>query len=162
MALPLRVRQDSTVGVRDRRQIRPLLEAVPGRRRFARFAVALTVMIGAVMIGAVLLHTRLAERQLIIDDLNRSLIEQREEFDVLRAQRAELRSPNRLAVGAGALGMVPGTESEFVDVDPALLAVTIARTGELPAGEASIVGTDARWRPLDQYELVKSLDVETP
>ena len=80
----------------------------PGRRRFAWFAVGLTVLVGGVLIGAVLLHTRLAERQLEIDALERAVRVEQEQFDVLRAQRAELRSPTRLAVAAGALGMRAG------------------------------------------------------
>jgi len=158
MALPLR----STANARDRRALAPQLAAVPSRRRFARFAVALTVLIGALMIGAVLLHTRLAERQLDIDAVQRDLREEQEQFDVLRASRAELRSPTRLAEHAAALGMIPGTESEFVTIDPMLLAITIARTGEVPAGEDLLVGGNARMRPLDQFRLVKSLDAEGP
>ena len=66
---------------------------------------------------------------------------EQQQFDVLRAQRAELRSPTRLAVAAGALGMSPGLESQFIAVDPMVLAITIARTGEVPAAD------DDRRRP---------------
>jgi hypothetical protein len=68
----------------------------------AWFAVGLTVLVGLVLTGALLLHTRLAERQLQIDALERSVREERQQFDVLRAQRAELRSPARLADAASA------------------------------------------------------------
>ena len=51
---------------------------------------------------------------------------------MLRSRRAELRSPTRLAGTAEALGMSPGGEIEYVPVDPMVLAVTIARTGEVP------------------------------
>ena len=107
------------------------------------------------MVGRVLLHTRIAERQLEIDRLERSVAQEQEQFDVLRAQRAELRSPTRLAVSAGALGMAPGDESEFVAVDPMMLAITIARTGELPAADGSSPAP-TRSRPLDQFRLVKT------
>ena len=157
MALPLRA-----PGARDRRALAPKLAAVPSRRRFARFAVALTVLIGAVMIGAVMLHTRLAERQLDIDEIERALRDEQEQFDVLRAQRAELRSPTRLAEKAAELGMIPGTESEFIAVDPMVLAITIARTGDVPAGDDLLAGGNARMRPLDQFRLVKSLGVDEP
>lgn len=158
MAIPLRTGPARS----PRRQTAPELSIVPARRRVARFVVALTVLLGGVMIGAVLLHTRIAERQLTIDELERSVRNERERFDVLRSQRAELRSPTRLATEAGALGMTAGAESDFVSVDPMLLAVTIARTGEMPVGDELVAGTDARMAPLDQFRLVKSLSSEAP
>lgn len=144
------------------RRLSPDLQLVPGRSRVAWFMVVLTVLVGAVMIGAVLLHTRLAERQLHIDSLERSVHEEQEQFDVLRAQRAELRSPTRLATEAAALGMIPGSETEYISVDPMILAITIARTGDVPVGEMTELGTNARMRPLDQFRLVKSVSQEAP
>jgi len=144
-----------------RRAVATPLTVVPGRRRMAWFAVGLTMLVGLVLTGALLLHTRLAERQLQIDALERSVREERQQFDVLRAQRAELRSPARLADAASALGMSPGLESQFISVDPMVLAITIARTGEVPAGEDDLAG-DARLRPLDQFRIVKSLNAEAP
>lgn len=144
------------------RRVSPDLQLVPGRSRVAWFMVVLTVLVGAVMIGAVFLHTRLAERQLQIDSLERSVNEEQEQFDVLRAQRAELRSPTRLASEAATLGMIPGSETEYISVDPMILAITIARTGEAPVGEMTELGTNARMRPLDQFRLVKSVSQEAP
>jgi hypothetical protein len=144
-----------------RRAIATPLTVVPGRRRMAWFAVGLTMLVGLVLTGALLLHTLLAERQLEIDALERSVREEQQQFDVLRAQRAELRSPTRLAVAAGALGMSAGLESQFIAVDPMTLAITIARTGEVPAGDDDI-DSDARMRPLDQFRVVKSLSAEAP
>ena len=134
MAIPLRherfAKPTSPVVSPFRRQ---QLAVVPGRRRVARFAIGLTVLISVVMMGAVFLHTRIAERQLEIDQLERSVRQAQEDFDVLRAQRAELRSLPRLSTEAEALGMYPAAEGEFLRVDPMVLAVTIARTGETPA-----------------------------
>ena len=163
MAAPLRT-PSRTQAVRQRRTIaKPTpLTVVPGRRRVAWFVVGLTVLVGVVLIGVVLLHTRLAERQLQIDALERSVRSEQEQFDVLRAQRAELRSPTRLAVSAGAMGMSPGEESAFIAVDPMVLAVTIARTGEMPVSDEIVAGSDARLRPLDQFRIVKTLSGEAP
>ncbi len=158
MALPLRTGGSPFA---QRRTVATPLTVVPGRRRMAWFAVGLTMLVGVVRTGALLLHTLLAERQLQIDALERSVREERQQFDVLRAQRAELRSPTRLAVSAGALGMSPGLESQFISVDPMVLAITIARTGEVPVGDDDLVG-DARLRPLDQFRIVKSLSAEAP
>jgi hypothetical protein len=135
---------------------------VRGRRRFAWFAVSLTLLVSLLMTGAVLLHTRIAERQLEIDALERSVRAAQEEFDVLRSKRAQLRSPDRLADRATALGMRPGSESEFMPVDPMVLAMAIARTGQMPIDDAIVPGSDARLEPLDQFRLVKAVNLESP
>lgn len=146
----------------ERRRPQQRLAVVPARRRVAWFAVTLTLLISIVMMGAVGIHTRIAERQLEIDDLERSVRSAQEEFDVLRSQRAELRSPTRIAAEASAIGMVIGSESEFVDIDPMTLAITIARTGQAPNVEEILVGVDQQLEPLDQFRLVKEVSSETP
>jgi cell division protein FtsL len=138
------------------------LAVVPGRRRAARFAIALTVLLSSVMMGAVYLHTRIAERQLEIDQLERSLRQAQVDFDVLRADRADLRSLTRLSAEAIELGMQPAAEGNFIGVDPILLAVTIARTGEIPATDEIVLGSTARLEPLDQFRLVKAVSSEAP
>jgi hypothetical protein len=42
-----------------------------------------------------------------------------------------------------------------------VLAITIARTGEVPAADDDVT-SDARMRPLDQFRVVKSLSAEEP
>ena len=138
------------------------LTLVPARRRFAWFAVSLTVLVSAVMMGAIGLHTRIAERQLEIDALERSVRGAQEDFDVLRSQRAVLRSPTRIAAEAASIGMVIGSESEFVAVDPMLLAITIARTGVSPTADEIVIGSNQQLEPLDQFRLVKRVSSETP
>ena len=81
------------------------------------------------MLGTVVLHTRLAERQGEIDRLEAAVTDARERFDVLRQQRAELRSPTRLAIEARDLGMVPTPRTEFLPVDPQTLAEVLAAAG---------------------------------
>lgn len=166
MATPLRHRDRTATAASSRRTTPsrpvPQLAVVEGRRKVAWFAVSLSVMIGAVMVGALALHTRIAERQLHIDDLERSVRQAQTDFDVLRAERAELRSPTRLADRAGQLGMVPGDESEFLAVDPMTYAVLIASTGEVPVAEVIGAGANTRLEPLDQFRLVKSASAEVP
>lgn len=163
MAIPLRhelpFKPPSPVASPFRRQ---QLAVVPGRRRVARFAIGLTVLISVVMMGAVFLHTRIAERQLEIDQLERSVRQAQEDFDVLRAQRAELRSLPRLSTEAEALGMYPAAEGEFLRVDPMVLAVTIARTGETPRADEIVPGSNVQLEPLDQFRLVKAVSAEAP
>ena len=140
----------------------PKLHLVPRRRRVAWFAVTLVVLVAVVMMGAILVHTRIAERQLDIDQFERSVRQAQEEFDVLRFERAELRSPTRLSTEGAKLGMLPGRQSEFVQVDPLVLAITIAQTGELPVDDEIVVGSTARLEPLDQFRLVKNVGSEAP
>ena len=124
MALALR-REPSTTGgsiraraPRHQTVVKPALAVVPKRRRWPAVvgALAWTALFGG-LLGAAVFHTQLAERQLRIDRLDRAVAEQRELFDDLRYQRAELRSPVRLAEAAGALGMGRGDSSDFVRVD---------------------------------------------
>ena len=157
MAIPFRHAAPARSPIRQRQ-----LSVVPGRRRAARFAIGLTVLLSVVMMGAVLLHTRIAERQLEIDQLERSVRQSQEDFDVLRSERAELRSLPRLSAEALALGMYPAAEGDFLRVDPMILAVTIARTGEMPYSNEIIPGSNARLEPLDQFRLVKAVSAEAP
>ena len=105
------------------------------------------------LLGAAVFHTQLAERQLRIDRLDRAVAEQRELFDELRYQRAELRSPVRLAEAAGAMGMGRGDTSDFVGVAPEAVARQLAAAGTLDATSRVIVETD----PLQQFRDVKAV-----
>lgn len=162
MALPLRQRDRRPVAIERTSSARPQLAVVEGRRRVAWFAVTLSMMIGGVMVGALALHTRISERQLEIDQLERSVRQAQTDFDVLRAERAELRSPTRLADHARGLGMVAGAESEFLPVDPMTYAILIASTGEVPVAEVIGAGANTRLEPLDQFRLVKDVSSEVP
>lgn len=141
---------------------RPDLRVVPARRRVAWAAMLLMIVATCLMLGAAYLHTLISERQLEIDALDRRFRTAQEDFDVLRAERSVLRSPTRLANEAGALGMIAGSESEFVPVDPMLLAVIVAQTGQLPNADEMVTGTFAHFEPLDQFRLVKSASQENP
>jgi hypothetical protein len=114
MAIPLRQRdRRPTTGrpAAESAATRPQLAVVEGRRRVAWFAVSLSVMIGGVMMGALALHTRIAERQLQIDHLERSVRQSQVDFDVLSAQRAELRSPTGSPTGLVNWGWCPATRA---------------------------------------------------
>ena len=136
---------------------RPHLTLVP-RRRAAGFAATLLALLAATMFGLAVFHTRLAERQLEIDRLAQAVTEAQVRFDVLRNERAELRSPTRLAREAEQLGMAPATGGEFIAVDGWALARSIAATGQGPTEEQVIHDLE----PLDQFRLVKNVAGETP
>jgi hypothetical protein len=135
-----------------------VLTVVPRRRRAAGFAVAFSLVLAGLMLGAAVLHTSLAERQLEIDRLERGVTAAQERFDVLRRERAELRSPTRLSEEAERLGMYPANASLFVPVDGLTLALVIASTGEVLDDVDQIENLE----PLDQFRLVKSVSGATP
>ncbi|MGB7880684.1 MAG: hypothetical protein WBL31_18105 [Ilumatobacteraceae bacterium] len=139
---------------------RPSLVVMERRRRWpALLAVVLWTTVFLGLLGAAVFHTQLAGRQLRIDRLERSVAAERERFDELRYQRAELRSPVRLAAAASELGMQRGDATEFIDIDPGALARQIAAAGVIDERAVQItIDTD----PLDQFRAVKSVTGETP
>ncbi|MGB8861207.1 MAG: hypothetical protein WCC60_18260 [Ilumatobacteraceae bacterium] len=130
---------------------RPQLAVVPRRRRTARVIAAACTVVFGLMLGAAAFQTQLARRQLSLDTLDRDIRAAHEQYDVLRRERAELRSPGRLAAEATKLGMVAATQTEFVVLDADVVA-TVQRSG------AS--GTDDRPASVDeqfeQYADVKA------
>lgn len=104
------------------------LALVPRRRRTARLIALVCTPVFALMLGAAAFQTQLASRQLRLDAADREIRDAYNLYDVMRRERAELRSPGRLAIEAAALGMVPATQTQFVSLDPDVIA-TVQRTG---------------------------------
>lgn len=138
----------------------PKLSVVTRRRRWpALLAAGAWAVVFVGLLGAAVFHTQLAERQLRIDRLERAVATERERFDELRYERAELRSPVRLAAAAGPLGMQRGDATEFVAVDPWLLARQIAAAGAID-DRAVLISIDTD--PLDQFRAVKAVTEAAP
>jgi hypothetical protein len=133
---------------------KPDLRIVPKPRVAYNAALVLGFVVVVLMLGTVVLHTRLAERQSDIDRLEAAATDAREQFDVLRQQRAELRSPTRLAIAARDYGMVPTPRTEFLSIDPLTLAETLAAAG-IVDDVTGVITTDD---PLDQIRRVKAAD----
>jgi hypothetical protein len=122
-------------------------------------AVLVWSMVFAALLGAAVFHTQLAGLQLRVDRLERAVAAERERFDELRYERAELRSPVRLAAAASALGMDRGAVSGFISVSPELLAQQIAAAGAIDDPVVQItIDTD----PLDQFRAVKQVTEQLP
>ena len=162
MAAPLRKQSPSTrVAARATPSKKPALTLAASRRRrwpavLGGFAL-LVVLAG--MLGAAVFHTQLAERQLKIGELERSVNDERERFDELRYRRAELRSPVRLAGAAGDLRMVRGDASTFVELDSWATARQLAAAGVIDnASRRVIIDTD----PLEQFSDVKRVSAGQP
>lgn len=150
-------RRDGYSGVAEAAAVieqRPQLRVVPKRRLAANAAAIAVVVIGVLMLSAVVLHTRLAERQLEIDRLERQVENEHARFDVLRNHRAELRAPTRLSAAAANLGMMPAIDTRFADVDPYLYAYVLAVTGGIGDEDGALVAYDA----LDQVRRVRAAE----
>ena len=132
--------------------MRPALRVVPRRRLAANAAALAVVVIGILMLSTVVLHTRLSERQLEIDRLEREVVSAHGVFDVLRQQRAELRAPTRLASESSRLGMHPAPASDFLVVDPWELARVLATSGTIDPNDGTLNQSD----PLDQVRRVRA------
>lgn len=132
------------------------LHVVPRRRLAANFAALALVLLGVLMLSAVVLHTRLAERQRQIDQLEQQVEVQHELFDILRQQRAVLRSPTRLASESARLGMYAPPDTDFVPVDAWTVAQIIASTGSAGSLDDLLVSSDA----LDQVRRVRAAEAQ--
>jgi hypothetical protein len=135
------------------------LAASRGRRWPALLGGFALLVVLAGMLGAAVFHTQLAERQLRIGQLERSVNDERERFDELRYRRAELRSPMRLAGAAGELGMVRGDTGTFVELDKWATARQLAAAGVIDnSSRQVIIDTD----PLEQFSDVKRVSAGQP
>jgi hypothetical protein len=104
------------------------------------------------MMLVVVFQTRLAETQLGIDDIESQITAERNRYDQLRLERSILREPARLVTEAKALGMVPGSKTDFRTVDPLAVAAVLVSVGGLDPN--SILGIKD---PLERYGSVKAI-----
>jgi hypothetical protein len=123
---------------------------VPRRRRAAHGIVVTAVIALALMAGAAAFQTQLARRQVTLDILDRQIRAAHDTYDVLRRERAELRSPGRLVEQATLLGMTPAATTEFISLDPEVVAA-VQRAGA-PGGS----GPDGLVEEFADFAAVKS------
>lgn len=98
--------------VRERRRQRTMLTA----------ALIATVCVAIAFFGSVALHAKLAQGQVRLDELQRSMTEQEKQRTVLRSEVARLESPERIVAAARDLGLVVPDAIHFVanaSFDPA-------------------------------------------
>jgi hypothetical protein len=133
-------------------EARPQLTVVPRRRRTARLVTFAAFVVSSSMLGAAAFQTQLARRQVEIDRIDRQIRVARATFNDLRQQRAELRSPERLSTSGEALGMHGATKTEFVEIDPAVVAEV-----QQSAGGVFDPGVEAVDPVFEEFKVVKSI-----
>jgi cell division protein FtsL len=93
-------------------------DATNGMRRVIMVSASIAVLAIMVMFLVVAFQTRIAETQMKIDKINSQIQAERDRYDALRLERSALRDPARLVVEATAMGMIPGTGTDFTTVEP--------------------------------------------
>jgi hypothetical protein len=83
------------------------------------------------MMGAAAFQTYLAKGQLELDRLDREMAVTAANYETLRQERAELRSPGRLTAVAAERGMQPATKTSFIAISPEVLVLVRQATGAL-------------------------------
>lgn len=148
----------TTRTAKDRARHSPIARVVhrrdaPARlRRFVFVAVGVALVAITLMMFVVVFQTRLAETQLGIDDIEAQISAERNRYDQLRLERSILREPARLVTEAGALGMVPGSKTDFREVDPMAVAEVLVSTGGV-----DLQSVLSNKNPLERYGAVKEL-----
>jgi hypothetical protein len=104
------------------------------------------------LFGVTAFQTRLAQNQLELDRTDDQIGIERERYDQLRLERAELLAPQRLMTEAVALGMVPGSSTEFVSVESSTVAQIAVSASGVPDSERQ-----QRSNPFEEYGEVKAM-----
>jgi cell division protein FtsL len=129
----------------------PRLHVVSNGQRAMRFGVLVGIAVFGVMFAVTAFQTRIAANEQELDKVREHIADARDHYDVLRMQRAELRSPERLTAEAGNLGMQPARPVEFASTDPSAVAAMLVATADLHTEQAQ-----AAPGPLEAYGVVKS------
>ena len=109
------------------------------------------------MAGAAAFQTQLAQRQVQLDRIANETRSSRQQYEQLRRERAELRSPARLSAVASSAGMVPGAENGFIVIPADVVATVQESTGSLGVAASKTSGD-----PLSQFREVKSVTEVSP
>lgn len=160
MAVPARVTRAEasasrrTVGPTGRAatsETAPILTVIHGgQSRYVRVVVASATVI-VVMLCVVAGRAHMAEQQLRLDKLNQDVRRARAHFDSLRAERAELQSPDVLIARARSMGLVPSLGNRVVSVPAELAASVVATVGAIDADIGSDVAS-----ALDEFGRIKA------
>ncbi len=136
---------------------RVVLSIVPeSDRRYVRVFIGAMVAL-MLMALVVVLRVNMAHQQMRIDSLNYDISRARLHFDTLRAQRADLQSPEKLMESARSMGLVPSLSVRIIDIPPAIAAEVASTVGKVDADVAA-----AQESPLDEFGRLKPAVVGSP
>lgn len=127
-------------------------DATSGVRRVIILSATIAVLAILVMFLVVAFQTRIAETQMKIDKIDTQIQNERDRYNALRLERSALRDPARLVVEATAMGMIPGSGTNFTTVESSSVAAVLVSTGGIDPEYMS--GAED---PLDNYGAVKAL-----
>jgi hypothetical protein len=124
---------------------RPGLRVLPGGRvrpPRAPFVVLVLLVLGAGLVGLLLLNTGLQHSSFELRDLERETRLLRDQHAALTHEVTRLSAPDELAVRAGALGMEPAGEREYLVLDGGTRAALEGDVGADEADGAAAAGPD--------------------
>ncbi len=130
----------------------PRLVVVPRRRRTARLAALGLAIVFLLMLGVVAFQTELAQNQLDLDRTVQQLDLERARTRELRRDNAALRSPDRIAAAAAAIGMVATSTRDFLVIPQEVVDLV-----NLSAGDALDDVVTRRTDPFRDYQETKAL-----
>lgn len=108
----------------------PRLIVIPRRRRTARVAGVAFGVVFLLMLGVVAFQTQLAQNQLELDRTEQQLDLERARTRDLRRANAELRAPERIALEAQKLGLVPTSSRDFLVIPADVVALVHVAAGD--------------------------------
>jgi cell division protein FtsL len=143
---------------RERVTPRPRLRiaARPTRRRVAGIAFISATVTLAALFAAAVFQTILVQGQQRLDQLDRQVSQEQDQFDQLRAQVAQLESPERIvAVAQNRLGMVQPDRVTYIAPSLDQVVAVVSATGQaLPddnESDAATSGAGRTWSQLKPY-----------
>lgn len=134
------------------RDVTLTLVASPERQPLVRRLILVGVGLFVLLAAVVGLRTYMAQQQMVLDRLTIDVSRARNFYDELRAQRAELRSPETLVEAAAALGMIQAPpQTKFMEIPADVAAEVAASAGALDGDATGIEGN-----PLGEYGVLKN------
>ncbi|HTN81231.1 MAG TPA: septum formation initiator family protein [Acidimicrobiales bacterium] len=126
----------------------------PTRRRVAGIAFITATITLAALFAAAVFQTVLVQGQQRLDQLDRQVGDEQNQFDQLRAEVAQLESPDRIvAVAQNRLGMVQPTKVTYIAPTVEQVVSVVSATGQaLPDDKESDAATTGAGRPWSQLK----------
>jgi hypothetical protein len=136
---------------------RPHLSVVAKPERWYMKIMFTVASIVVMMFLVVSLRAHMAQQEMRLDKLNYDISRAREHFETLRAQRANMQSPELLIAQARTIGLVPSVGTRLVDVPAATAAEVAATVGKVDSDV--IAHTES---PLDEFGRMKATTLGAP